>query len=103
MNLTRELLHNWIKQIWHTVCVGVLVRFVSFVSHNPCLRMGFHKGEDWTWDILAGGSSLTARISETDSNPQISAFQSIIKGLLKYDLILERSEMIFSQTQINYV
>lgn len=62
----------------HTWSVGVLVWFVSLVSHKPCRRMGFHKGEDWTWDIFPAGSSLTVRISRINNNPQISAFQSII-------------------------
>ncbi len=92
------LLHNWIKQMWHTVSVSVLVWFVSLVSHNPCRRMGFHKGEDWTWAILAGGSSLTVRISEIE----ISASLRVWK-MLEHDTILEWSEMIFSQTQIKYV
>lgn len=63
-----------------TWSVGVLVWFVSLVSPNPCRRMGFHKGEAWTWDIFPSGSSLTVRISGMDSNSQISAFQSIIEG-----------------------
>lgn len=47
---------------------SVLVKVESLVSHKPCLRMGFHKGDDWTCDIFPGGSSLTVRISRTDSN-----------------------------------
>lgn len=45
---------------------SVLVKVDSVVSVKPCLKMGFHKGEDWTCDIFPGGSSLTLRISTTD-------------------------------------
>lgn len=53
----------WTWEWNHTWSEEVLVKFVPLVSHNPCRRMGFHKGEDWTWDIFPGGSSLTVRIS----------------------------------------
>lgn len=57
----------------HTWSEVVLVKFDSLVSHKPCRRMGFHRGEDWTWDIFPGGSSLTVRISGVDSDEQIWA------------------------------
>ncbi len=66
--LRTELSLTELSRFDRTWSVGVLVRFISLVSHNPWRRMGFHKGDDWTWDILLGGSSLTVRTSETDSN-----------------------------------
>lgn len=55
---------SWSSKSKHTW--SNLVKVDSLVSVKPCLRMGFHKGEDWTCDIFPGGSSFTLRISTTD-------------------------------------
>jgi len=51
------------------VVVLLLLLFwgVSPASGTPCLRMGFHRGDDWTCAILPGGSSFTLRISGNGS------------------------------------
>ena len=55
----------------YTWSVGGLIWSVSLVSHSPWRRIGFHKGDDWTWDIFHDGSSFTVRISENRQQPTI--------------------------------